>query len=460
MLSAITAVSAFSVMSASAVEADSQAAAATEASETVGATDPTEPEATVPATAPLTVGKVTGLKKTSTAVNKIVFKWNAVEGADGYLIYRANTDVAGSDYKLVAYVNGTTYTDSNLAQGTAYSYNVTAYVLRDGKKVTGDFVEYHTATQPEKVTGIGRAFSTTGNEVTWKQNAKATGYKIFRTSAESKNRPVLIKTIDGGSVTSYLDTNVRNGSIYNYQVVAFRRLTNGNVYHAPNSSIRFLAGLTTPTFTTLSRLYKVSLSWTKNAYATRYDIYCSKDPNATAYTYLGNTTGTSFTTRFSALDKYYFRVYPIYKTNSITITGTTDTKLVNVSSEMYGQATPNTYVEIDIPKQKMWFYKNGKLLVETPVVTGTRNSMDTPKGYFSVYSRARNTYLTGPGYSSFVEYWMAFSGGCGIHDASWRSTFGGNIYTYDGSHGCVNTPTAAVAKIYNNSAIGTPVIIY
>ena len=75
MLSAITAVSAFSVMSASAVEADSQAAAATEASETVGATDPTEPEATVPATAPLTVGKVTGLKKTSTA--SLLKKWGS-----------------------------------------------------------------------------------------------------------------------------------------------------------------------------------------------------------------------------------------------------------------------------------------------------------------------------------------------------------------------------------------------
>ena len=117
-------------------------------------------------------------------------------------------------------------------------------------------------------------------------------------------------------------------------------------------------------------------------------------------------------------------------------------------------------MEIDIPKQRMWFYKNGTLLVDTPVVTGNKGTADTPKGYFSVYSRARNTYLTGPGYSSFVQYWMAFSGGCGIHDASWRSTFGGNIYTYNGSHGCVNTPTAAVTKIYNNSAIGTPVIIY
>ena len=55
---------------------------------------------------------------------------------------------------------------------------------------------------------------------------------------------------------------------------------------------------------------------------------------------------------------------------------------------------------------------------------------------------------------------MAFSGGCGIHDASWRSSFGGNIYTYNGSHGCVNTPYSAVKKIYNNTTYGTPVIVH
>ena len=108
----------------------------------------------------------------------------------------------------------------------------------------------------------------------------------------------------------------------------------------------------------------------------------------------------------------------------------------------------------------MWFFKNGKLIVDTPVVTGTKYVNDTPKGYFSMYQRATDTVLTGPGYASPVDYWMAFCGGCGIHDASWRSSFGGSIYTYNGSHGCVNTPYNAVRTIYNNTTYGTPVIVY
>ncbi|MEE0843404.1 MAG: L,D-transpeptidase, partial [Ruminococcus sp.] len=118
-------------------------------------------------------------------------------------------------------------------------------------------------------------------------------------------------------------------------------------------------------------------------------------------------------------------------------------------------------VEISIKQQYMWLYIDRKLVCETDVVTGNDDGYcNTPTGYFSITSRARNTYLNGPGYSSFVNYWMGFYGGCGIHDASWRSSYGGNIYKGNGSHGCVNTPYSKVQKIYNNTGYGTPVIVY
>ncbi len=98
--------------------------------------------------------------------------------------------------------------------------------------------------------------------------------------------------------------------------------------------------------------------------------------------------------------------------------------------------------------------------MDTPVVTGTKGYNDTPKGYYTMYSRAMDTVLYGDDYASPVDYWMGFKGGYGIHDASWRSSYGGNIYTYNGSHGCVNTPYNAVKTIYNNTAYGTPVILY
>ena len=38
--------------------------------------------------------------------------------------------------------------------------------------------------------------------------------------------------------------------------------------------------------------------------------------------------------------------------------------------------------------------------------------------------------------------------------------YGGDIYQTSGSHGCINTPTAKVAVIYQNIEVGTPIVCY
>ncbi|MCH5210495.1 MAG: L,D-transpeptidase family protein [Oscillospiraceae bacterium] len=120
----------------------------------------------------------------------------------------------------------------------------------------------------------------------------------------------------------------------------------------------------------------------------------------------------------------------------------------------------NTYAEISIADQHLWYYKDGNLVVSTDVVTGRTGGRDTPKGTYFVAYKARNTVLTGPGYASPVSFWMPFNGGVGMHDASWRSTFGGTIYQGNGSHGCVNMPYSAAEKVYQSISAGDPVIVY
>ena len=55
---------------------------------------------------------------------------------------------------------------------------------------------------------------------------------------------------------------------------------------------------------------------------------------------------------------------------------------------------------------------------------------------------------------------MGFNGGIGIHDATWRSKFGGDIYKYDGSHGCINLPLSFAAQVYEIAEPGMPVLCY
>ena len=66
----------------------------------------------------------------------------------------------------------------------------------------------------------------------------------------------------------------------------------------------------------------------------------------------------------------------------------------------------------------------------------------------------------GTEYESPVTYWMPFNGGQGMHDASWRGTFGGTIYKYSGSHGCVNMPPKKAGKVYKTVEAGFPVVVY
>lgn len=121
----------------------------------------------------------------------------------------------------------------------------------------------------------------------------------------------------------------------------------------------------------------------------------------------------------------------------------------------------DTYVEIDMGQQMMYYYQNGILEVETPIVTGnTSRRMGTPSGVNYVYQKQTNRILRGEGYASHVNFWMPVKGNIGIHDASWRNSYGGTIYQTNGSHGCINTPYQAMAKMYEMVEIGTPVVMF
>ena len=127
----------------------------------------------------------------------------------------------------------------------------------------------------------------------------------------------------------------------------------------------------------------------------------------------------------------------------------------------------DTYVEVSIKKQHLWYYKDGKLIVECDVVTGNPYmGYSTPTGTFGLSYKQNGAVLRGENadgsqYESPVSYWMPFYGNYGMHDAPWRSSFGGTIYKGGGSHGCVNMPVKAAKKVFENIADRkTPVIVY
>lgn len=121
----------------------------------------------------------------------------------------------------------------------------------------------------------------------------------------------------------------------------------------------------------------------------------------------------------------------------------------------------DTYVEVDMALQKLYYYEEGELIIECDIVTGDMaKKRSTPEGVNFVYSKQKNRILRGPGYADFVKYWMPVNGNIGLHDADWRSEFGGSIYLKDGSHGCVNMPDDAIKELYEKADIGLPVVMF
>lgn len=164
------------------------------------------------------------------------------------------------------------------------------------------------------------------------------------------------------------------------------------------------------------------------------------------------------TGEFVDTDKLY---NDIYSCLTERISGTRTVAYYTISPEDVSSNYGGNYVEINLSAQHLWIYRDGQCVVSTDIVSGcVLDGNATPTGVYTIYEKERDTYLTGPTWRNFVSYWMAFNGGIGLHDATWRYSFGDDIYLTNGSHGCVNMPQSAAAAAYNYVYEGMYVIVY
>ena len=89
----------------------------------------------------------------------------------------------------------------------------------------------------------------------------------------------------------------------------------------------------------------------------------------------------------------------------------------------------DTYVEVNLTAQHLFYYKDGALVVESDFVSGNEaKGWSTPAGAYGLYYKQRDKTLRGEDYATPVSFWMPFNGGVGFHDATWRNKFGGSYY--------------------------------
>ena len=150
-------------------------------------------------------------------------------------------------------------------------------------------------------------------------------------------------------------------------------------------------------------------------------------------------------------------------------TQTTREPVYSQTANAYGvNDLGNTYIEVDLSEQHMYYYQDGVNIFESDFVSGNMRYADrqTHAGIFTLYYKKSPDVLRGGQkgtanyYEQPVQYWMPFDGGIGFHDADWRDEFGGDIYLTSGSHGCINLPPENAEVLYDLIQYDVPIVCF
>ena len=400
---------------------------------------------------------ITGLERVSESADGIVLKWDDIPGVKGYHIYWQDLTAKDPSYHHFATIPSAGLDIRILSSGFKYGFKIAAFIREGSNTYEGEAAEVSFSTIPASVENF-RMTSQKKNatSMAWDKNERADGYLLQRcVSGEWSD----YQTFDADT-TEFTDTDLKAGKAYYYRLCSYREDSTGQL-KGESAEIYTVAGLLGPKDDgSASKLGRISLDYKKSAYASGYKIYYSKDKKK--WEKLTDTKRTHYSTsRLEDGKTYWFRIYPYKKVGSYKVTGDyTQMKFV-AKTEIYDREVGDTYVEVSLDDQHMWFIVDGDVYLESDCVTGNYGTADTPQGFFEVNRKASPCTLEGDDYVSYVTYWMPFiGGGWGLHDATWRSSFGGSIYKGNGSHGCVNLPYSIAEQMYAVIEIGTPVIVY
>ncbi|MCD7708483.1 MAG: hypothetical protein LUI02_01255 [Clostridiales bacterium] len=222
---------------------------------------------------------VTGLAAEEVETDSISLRWDAVDSASSYQVYRSQSGSAS--YSLIDTVAGTcSYTDTGLSRGTTYSYKIKPIYQIGGTTYSGtDSASLSVTTEsevtlPEQVTGVYAATLTKSKiALSWAEVEGASGYCIYRRNLDT-GKYVKIATVRDGGILSYEDAGLKAATEYTYKVSAY--ITYEGKNYVGTRSVKF-KGMTKPAKVKNVKLStagsSITVSWDKVARATSYRVY-------------------------------------------------------------------------------------------------------------------------------------------------------------------------------------------
>lgn len=248
----------------------------------------------------------------------------------------------------------------------------------------------------------------------------------------------------------------------NYQYIPAVEATTGvNVRTGPSTEYDVIGGLTEGTKMPLINKYS---EWSKIDYFGREAYVCNdyiKDTKMITGTpeklvYCNQDTVLTDENKMNH-DLFKYEVCPVYKEYPDGYLVSANDILGIIPKSCATELT-GAYAIVDISNQIVEIYRDNELILRTPCVTG-KDASPTTIGCHTIHSEKHHDYLEGPGYRSYVDHFLAFHNGEGLHDASWRQIFGTSGYHESGSHGCVNLPQDIIEEVNNTLDTGDTVIV-
>ncbi|HZT21837.1 MAG TPA: autotransporter-associated beta strand repeat-containing protein [Verrucomicrobiae bacterium] len=236
-----------------------------------------------------------GLTATAVSGCEIDLAWtNNATNATSVVIQRSSDGINFSPIGAVMR-NMTCFTDTGLAPGTTYYYQVVANNV-DGNSLPSNIAHTSTdAAQPPLAPSGLTATAVAANQINliWINNAtNEDGFNLER-STNGGNYTTIAITPAG--VTNYSDTGLAAGTTYFYRVQAFRSCWGNSAYSTPASATTFVppAPVTPVGLVAVPGNDQISLSWIASAGADSYNL--KRGTSSGNETLLTNLTGTTYT---------------------------------------------------------------------------------------------------------------------------------------------------------------------
>ena len=175
------------------------------------------------------MSKKTTVKAASTGMKSIRVSWKKVNGANGYIVYKAVKK--SGNYKKAAVIRKASvikWNSKKLKTGKRYYYKVKPYTMVNSKNVYGKISNIASARPIPKAPVFKLTAGNNSVKCKWSKVKGVSGYVIYRNNGDGKYVKIFTQKINTAS--TYKSIGLRDSKTYKYKMRSYKKVGSKKVY--------------------------------------------------------------------------------------------------------------------------------------------------------------------------------------------------------------------------------------